>query len=322
MRCFLTLKSFRVQYHDSYKFNAKSYHSMQYHFKSIDTWLKGICKSHCPEHAWKRSKYQPGKKSIFADDQANETPDEDAEQEAEVDEQAQNNVDNDEKKGHHCCADKENENQNAVRHSTLSSTVKKPVDNAVSLQEISSLDNNAIANLTSVSQRPFHNLDECVDWLLSKITFDLEKELNDESNASEIHQASSSYTNLVKEFRQETQRMAQLSSKSAFPRNTCICPQCYPIKINCIHQNSSNETQMIDEDEFGSLEDCRDLTSSLECFDFISSDADSSEVVSVIQCPNNSNSSSNGNARQSVSPSKASKKEKGESEIKFRVHYL
>ena len=294
---------------------------MQYHFKSINTWLKGICKSHCPEHAWKRSNYQPGKKSIFAEDQASETPDEDAEQEAEVDEQAQNN-DDDEKKGHHCCADKENENQNTVRHSTLSSTVKKPVDNVVSFQEVSSLDNNAITNLTSVAQRPFHNLDECVDWLLSKITFDLEKELSDETNASEIHQASSSYTSLVKEFRQETQRVALLFGKSTFLGNTCICPQCYPIKINCIHQNISNETQMIDEDELGSLEDCRNLTSSLECFDFISSDADGSEVVSVIQCPNNSNGSSNGNARRSVSPSKASKKGKGESEIKFKIHYL
>lgn len=32
-----------VQIHDSYKFTAKSYHSMQYHFRSIDTWLKGTC---------------------------------------------------------------------------------------------------------------------------------------------------------------------------------------------------------------------------------------------------------------------------------------
>ena len=287
---------------------------MQYHFKSIDTWLKGICKSHCPEHAWKRSKYQPGKKSIFAEEQANETPDEDAEQEAEANEQSQNNDDADDKK--------KGENQNAIRHSNLPSTVKKPVNNAVSVQEVSNLDSSTIPNLTSVSQRPFHNLDECVNWLLSKITFDLEKELDDESNATGIQQASSSYTNLVKEFRQEAQRTVQLSSKSEFPRNTCICPQCNPIKINCIHQNGSSETQMIDEDEFGSLEDCRDLTSSLECFDFVASDADSTKVVSVIQCPNNSNGSSNNNARRSVSPSKATKKGKGEGNIKFKVHYL
>ena len=32
-----------VEVHDSYQFVSKSYHSMTYHFKSIDTWLKGIC---------------------------------------------------------------------------------------------------------------------------------------------------------------------------------------------------------------------------------------------------------------------------------------
>ena len=33
-----------VQIHDSYKFISRSYHSMEYHFKSIDTWLMGECK--------------------------------------------------------------------------------------------------------------------------------------------------------------------------------------------------------------------------------------------------------------------------------------
>ncbi|XP_038062248.1 probable beta-tubulin polyglutamylase [Patiria miniata] len=55
-----------VQLFDSYKFEAKSYHSMVYHFKSIDTWLQGLCISHCPEHPWVVTSYQPGKKSVFA----------------------------------------------------------------------------------------------------------------------------------------------------------------------------------------------------------------------------------------------------------------
>ena len=33
-----------VEVHDSYQFVSKSYHSMQYYFRSIDTWLKGVCK--------------------------------------------------------------------------------------------------------------------------------------------------------------------------------------------------------------------------------------------------------------------------------------
>ena len=34
----------RVQIHDSYMFTAKSYHITGYLFKSIDSWLRGICK--------------------------------------------------------------------------------------------------------------------------------------------------------------------------------------------------------------------------------------------------------------------------------------
>ncbi|XP_033642169.1 protein polyglycylase TTLL10-like [Asterias rubens] len=55
-----------VQLFDSYMFEAKSYHSMVYHFKSIDTWLQGVCKSHCPEHPWRVTTYEPGQKSIFS----------------------------------------------------------------------------------------------------------------------------------------------------------------------------------------------------------------------------------------------------------------
>ncbi|XP_072040892.1 LOW QUALITY PROTEIN: uncharacterized protein [Amphiura filiformis] len=56
----------KVQVFDSYRFEAKSYHSMQYHFKSIDTWLQGICKSYCPEHRWSTTVFEPGHKSIFS----------------------------------------------------------------------------------------------------------------------------------------------------------------------------------------------------------------------------------------------------------------
>ena len=48
----------QVSYHDSYRFVGRKYHSIQYHYKSLDTWLEGICKSWCPEHKWKTSRYQ------------------------------------------------------------------------------------------------------------------------------------------------------------------------------------------------------------------------------------------------------------------------
>ena len=57
-----------VSIFDSYKFESKTYHDMQYHFKSIDTWLKGFCKSACVEHPWKL-KSRPvmfSEKSVFA----------------------------------------------------------------------------------------------------------------------------------------------------------------------------------------------------------------------------------------------------------------
>ena len=44
-----------VQYFDSYKFTSTSYHSIEFHYKSLDTWLEGICKSHCKTHDWNSS---------------------------------------------------------------------------------------------------------------------------------------------------------------------------------------------------------------------------------------------------------------------------
>ena len=42
-----------VQVHKDFRFESKTYHSMQYHFRKIDTWLEGQCQSTCPEHRWK-----------------------------------------------------------------------------------------------------------------------------------------------------------------------------------------------------------------------------------------------------------------------------
>ena len=59
-----------IEVHDSYAFVSKGYGNMEYHFRSLDTWLDGVCVSHCPDHAWKtKSDYEPGKYSLFADEQ-------------------------------------------------------------------------------------------------------------------------------------------------------------------------------------------------------------------------------------------------------------
>jgi len=45
-------KKSTVKIFDSYKFKKEKHKHIQYHFKSIDTWLKGIHKSFCPEHKY------------------------------------------------------------------------------------------------------------------------------------------------------------------------------------------------------------------------------------------------------------------------------
>jgi len=50
----------------SYKFTSTTWDCVSVHFCSLDTWLDGECKSHCPEHPWTIVEYN-GKKSIFHD---------------------------------------------------------------------------------------------------------------------------------------------------------------------------------------------------------------------------------------------------------------
>ena len=277
---------------------------MQYHFKSIDTWLKGICRSHCPEHSWTRSKYQPGKQSIFAEDQANETADQDAEEDQEIDEQVnvcgdcfQCNASSDkglERVGQLVSAEK----QNIIRN--------PPQDCSTSVEEFSCKNGHPATDFSFLSaesqyrQKTFHNLDECVAWLISKITIELEKEVSDEGNTSGLKLSDSSHV-IDKDFKQEP------------VRNSCQCPQCCHVTINCIHQDKTNDhyyNQLKDEEQFERLEDSQYISSSLECFDFVYNDASDSQAVSIIQYPNNSTGGSS-NARRSVSPSKAVRKGKG-----------
>jgi hypothetical protein len=53
----------------SYKFTSTTWSLVKCHFRSIDTWLNGICKSCCPEHLWQSDSLAyleaAGKRSIF-----------------------------------------------------------------------------------------------------------------------------------------------------------------------------------------------------------------------------------------------------------------
>ena len=71
-------KTSTVKIFDSYKFKAEKYKHIEYHFKSIDTWLKGIHKSFCLEHKWHEGKIllldedKVNKYSAFYDEKDNE----------------------------------------------------------------------------------------------------------------------------------------------------------------------------------------------------------------------------------------------------------
>ena len=58
-----------VQLFDSFKFVSKGYHDIVWHYRSLDTWLNGVCKSFCPVHEWHRGlkdDVDSSKFSIFA----------------------------------------------------------------------------------------------------------------------------------------------------------------------------------------------------------------------------------------------------------------
>ena len=42
----------KVALYDSYKFVSTTWECTKHHFVSIDTWLDGLCVSHCAEHKW------------------------------------------------------------------------------------------------------------------------------------------------------------------------------------------------------------------------------------------------------------------------------
>lgn len=61
-----------IQIFDSFKFQSKMYHDVKHHFRSVETWLKGVCQSFCEEHEWKdpRVNWIPDKHSIFNEEEA------------------------------------------------------------------------------------------------------------------------------------------------------------------------------------------------------------------------------------------------------------
>jgi len=66
-----------IQIFDSYEFKSTRYYDVVHHFKSLDTWLKGICRSWCSKHAWVNDEHcwMPRRHSIFSENAEEEEDD-------------------------------------------------------------------------------------------------------------------------------------------------------------------------------------------------------------------------------------------------------
>ena len=87
-----------VSLFDSYKFESSVWKLVKIHYRSIDTWLSGVCRSCCPEHPWtiEPSNVITNKKSIFYYDSDDEKADhDDTAQEAQVGLEEQGHCDDD-----------------------------------------------------------------------------------------------------------------------------------------------------------------------------------------------------------------------------------
>ena len=45
-----------VQLFDTFRFESNRFYNTVYHFRSLETWLDGVCKSWCPDHEWRGTK--------------------------------------------------------------------------------------------------------------------------------------------------------------------------------------------------------------------------------------------------------------------------
>lgn len=54
-----------VSIFDSFRFESAKWGLIRHHFCSIDTWLDGVCRSHCPIHNWDGRNLPSTKGSIF-----------------------------------------------------------------------------------------------------------------------------------------------------------------------------------------------------------------------------------------------------------------
>ncbi len=61
-----------IQIHESYQFVSSSYHNIRIYFKSIETWLDGVCHSFCPLHIWGEYRTVPKRRGQSKEEKSND----------------------------------------------------------------------------------------------------------------------------------------------------------------------------------------------------------------------------------------------------------
>ncbi|XP_048581079.1 uncharacterized protein LOC5512073 isoform X2 [Nematostella vectensis] len=274
-----------VQVFDSYKFVSKSYHSMKYHFKSIDTWLMGICKSYCSEHSWRKSQYNPGRKSIFAIDQQ----DDDACGAAAEEEESSSDV---QQLGKEDCG-----NDEMSRRHDQSEGVFVLVDSKDSGEnghtEGSNSEVGTIENFVKTQTKQFKQT--ACKYSESNLEFN--------ENSAHLQVYNARISTCKEEASQVLEMLLNTVETKVMQLKKCVCPECVPTRKYCPH------TTLVvgdDEEANGACELSSHLSSSLECFDVISPVGCANDLDNaIVSCPIEKSKKTSGSSG-STSPSKDS----------------
>ncbi|KAK3730319.1 hypothetical protein QZH41_015367 [Actinostola sp. cb2023] len=262
-----------VQVFDSYKFVSKSYHSMKFHFKSIDTWLMGICKSFCPEHPWRSSKYDPGKKSIFSEKDQEEEECQAAEEQEDDDQQQNCNM----KQSILSCHSPDSRDEETCEPGA-NTEAEKHVSCLPSIDVEDRVQNITLIQACAEDESLSH--DEKV-YSDDSETIKLQDAENvPQQTHNECNQNSECKTTFESE---DFNRATKTNNYCIDPETTCcICPECSPSYRNCIHTRTAQDSEETSAD----LTTSKDRTTSLECFEVIASLECREQVEqAIISCP-------------------------------------
>jgi hypothetical protein len=243
---------------------------MKFHFKSINTWLMGVCKSFCADHSWRSSLYDPGKKSIFAENE-DEQCQAAEEEEGSSEEQQQPRF---------LLDTQSHEEQDKTSHSLSACEGERIPKVAVENEMTHHLSDSH--KRTEQDKLPVENVQVDQESLNDKDTNMAFQELVSEERDFRLTSKSEKDSN--NDLDSYVFDNEQLEKEGVYcDKMNCLCPECFPTYRSCIHGDDKNH-----EDKISNLEimSSNELTSSLECFEVIASPECRREVDHAIaSCP-------------------------------------